>query len=235
MGDEDVIKALKDSLKYLLQQEEIRHQEIEALNAKIDALSSQFSSKLDDWDKFSGEQRLGAFRDKYHDKLDKFNEPMSLINGSDYDAVKDSFDYYSQMEGEKPDEDEYVDKVSGSLQEYIDGIKAKLGTEAIKITADTTGDGEPDTVVVDESKTVKTAEPAAAPADDAAKAAEMGKIEEQYKNDQDKDAAVKALTEIGYSDAEASQYVENWDKELEESFNKDIESAADKLVSKENK
>lgn len=229
MGDEDVIKALKDSLKYLLQQEEIRHQEIEALNAKIDALSSQFSSKLDDWDKFSGEQRLGAFRDKYHDKLDKFNEPMSLINGSDYDAVKDSFDYYSQMEGEKPDEDEYVDKVSGSLQEYIDGIKAKLGTEAIKITADTTGDGKPDTVVVDESKTVKTAEPA----DDAAKAAEMGKIEEQYKKD--KDAAVKALTGIGYSDAEASQYVENWDKELEESFNKDIESAADKLVSKENK
>ena len=216
MGDEDVIKALKDSLKYLLQQEEIRHQEIEALNAKIDALSSQFSSKLEDWDKFSGEQRLGAFRDKYHDKLDK---------------VKDSFDYYSQMEGEKPDEDEYVDKVSGSLQEYIDGIKAKLGTEAIKITADTTGDGQPDTVVVDESKTVKTAEPA----DDAAKAAEMGKIEEQYKNDQDKDAAVKALTGIGYSDAEASQYVENWDKELEESFNKDIESAADKLVSKENK
>ena len=48
-------------------------------------------------------------------------------------------------------------------------------------------------------------------------------------------AAVKALTGIGYSDAEASQYVENWDKELEESFNKDIESAADKLVSKENK
>ena len=228
MGDEDVIKALKDSLKYLLQQEEIRHQEIEALNAKIDALSSQFSSKLDDWDKFSGEQRLGAFRDKYHDKLDKFNEPMSLINGSDYDAVKDSFDYYSQMEGEKPDEDEYVDKVAGSLQEYIDGIKAKLGTEAIKITADTTGDGKPDTVVVDESKTAE-------PADDAAKAAEMGKIEEQYKNDQDKDAAVKALTGIGYSDAEASQYVENWDKELEESFNKDIESAADKLVSKENK
>lgn len=228
MGDEDVIKALKDSLKYLLQQEEIRHQEIEALNAKIDALSSQFSSKLDDWDKFSGEQRLRAFRDKYHDKLDKFNEPMSLINGSDYDAVKDSFDYYSQMEGEKPDEDEYVDKVSGSLQEYIDGIKAKLGTEAIKITADTTGNGEPDTVVVDESKTAE-------PADDAAKAAEMGKIEEQYKNDQDKDAAVKALTGIGYSDAEASQYVENWDKELEESFNKDIESAADKLVSKENK
>jgi hypothetical protein len=231
MGDEDVIKALKDSLKYLLQQEEIRHQEIEALNAKIDALSSQFSSKLDDWDKFSGEQRLRAFRDKYHDKLDKFNEPMSLINGSDYDAVKDSFDYYNQMEGEKPDEDEYVDKVAGSLQEYIDGIKAKLGTEAIKITADTTGNGKPDTVVVDESKTVKTAEPA----DDAAKAAEMGKIEEQYKNDQDKDAAVKALTGIGYSDAEASQYVENWDKELEESFNKDIESAADKLVSKENK
>ena len=232
MGDEDVIKALKDSLKYLLQQEEIRHQEIGALNAKIDALSSQFSSKLEDWDKFSGEQRLGAFRDKYHDKLDKFNEPMSLINGSDYDVVKDSFDYYNQMEGEKPDEDEYVDKVSGSLQEYIDGIKAKLGTEAIKITADTTGDGKPDTVVVDESK---TAEPAAAPADDAAKVAEMGKIEEQYKNDQDKDAAVKALTGIGYSDAEASQYVENWDKELEESFNKDIESAADKLVSKENK
>ena len=232
MGDEDVIKALKDSLKYLLQQEEIRHQEIEALNAKIDAISSQFSSKLEDWDKFSGEQRLGAFRDKYHDKLDKFNEPMSLINGSDYDAVKDSFDYYSQMEGEKPEEDEYVDKVSGSLQEYIDGIKAKLGTEAIKITADTTGDGKPDTVVVDESK---TAEPATAPADDAAKAAEMSKIEEQYKNDQDKDAAVKALTGIGYSDAEASQYVENWDKELEESFNKDIESAADKLVSKENK
>ena len=232
MGDEDVIKALKDSLKYLLQQEEIRHQEIEALNAKIDALSSQLSSKLDDWDKFSGEQRLGAFRDKYHDKLDKFNEPMSLINGSDYDAVKDSFDYYNQMEGEKPDEDEYVDKVSGSLQEYIDGIKAKLGTEAIKITADTTGNGKPDTVVVDESK---TAEPATAPADDAAKVAEMDKIEEQYKNDQDKDAAIKALTGIGYSDAEASQYVENWDKELEESFNKDIESAADKLVSKENK
>lgn len=235
--DEDIVKALKDSLGYLLQQEEIRQQEISALNAKIDALNSQFSSKLEDWDKFSGEQRLGAFRDKYHDKLDKFNEPMSLINGSDYDAVKDSFDYYNQMEGEKPDEDEYVDKVSGSLQEYIDGIKAKLGTEAIKITADTTGDGNPDTVVVDESKTVKTAEPAdKAPADkDAAKVAEMGKIEEQYKADSDKDAAIKALTGIGYSDAEASQYVENWDKELEESFNKDIESAADKLVSKENK
>src|SRR5574344_2912866 len=176
--DEDIIKALKDSLGYLLQQEEIRHQEIEALNSKIDALSSQFNSKLEEWKDFSGEQRLGAFRDKYHDKLDKFNEPMTLINGEDYDAVKDSYDYYDAMEGEKPDESEYVDKVAASLQEYIDGIKAKLGTDAIKITADTTGNGKPDTVVVDDTKTVKTAEPAAAPADDAVKVAEMGKLEE---------------------------------------------------------
>lgn len=229
--DEDIIKALKDSLGYLLQQEEIRHQEIEALNSKIDALSSQFDSKLEEWKDFSGEQRLGAFRDKYHDKLDKFNEPMTLINGEDYDAVKDSYDYYDAMEGEKPDESEYVDKVAASLQEYIDGIKAKLGTDAIKITADTTGNGKADTVVVDDTKTAV----ATAPAEDAKKVAEMGKIEDQYKKDEDGEAAKKALIGIGYSDAEAAQYINNWDKELEEFFNKDIESAADKLTSKENK
>ena len=97
------------------------------------------------------EARFADFNDKYGDKLRPFNDDLSILEGSDFDAVRSAFDQYDGYEGEnKMDEDAFVDALVGELGSKLSEIKHKLGVpENTEIAVQETEDGDVEVVTED--------------------------------------------------------------------------------------
>lgn len=97
------------------------------------------------------EARFADFNDKYGDKLRPFNEDLSILEGSDFDAVRSAFDQYDGYEGEnKMEEDAFVDALVEELGNKLSVIKQKLGVpEDTEIAVQETGDGDVKVVTED--------------------------------------------------------------------------------------
>lgn len=96
------------------------------------------------------EARFADFNDKYGDKLRPFNEDLSAFEGDDFDAVRSAFDQYDSYEGEKMDEDAFVDALVVELGNKLSEIKHKLGVpENTEIAVQETGDGDVEVVTED--------------------------------------------------------------------------------------
>lgn len=97
------------------------------------------------------EARFADFNDKYGDKLRPFNDDLSILEGSDFDAVRSAFDQYDGYEGEnKMEEDAFVDALVEELGNKLSVIKQKLGVpEDTEIAVQETGDGDVEVVTED--------------------------------------------------------------------------------------
>lgn len=97
------------------------------------------------------EARFADFNDKYGDKLRPFNEDLSILEGSDFDAVRSAFDQYDGYEGEdKMEEGAFVDALVEELGNKLSVIKQKLGVpEDTEIAVQETGDGDVEVVTED--------------------------------------------------------------------------------------
>ena len=86
--------------------------------------------------------RFDEFNSKYGDKFGDFAEPLKALEGDDYDVVREAFNQYDDFEGEKPDEDVYVEALVGELQNKLGQIKSSLGIpEDEEIAVEETEDG----------------------------------------------------------------------------------------------
>lgn len=86
--------------------------------------------------------RFDEFNSKYGDKFGDFAEPLKALEGDDYDVVREAFNQYDNFEGEKPDEDAYVEALVGELQNKLGQIKSSLGIpEDEEIAVEETEDG----------------------------------------------------------------------------------------------
>lgn len=86
--------------------------------------------------------RFDEFNSKYGDKFSDFAEPLKALEGDDYDVVREAFNQYDDFEGEKPDEDAYVEALVGELQNKLGQIKSSLGIpEDEEIAVEETEDG----------------------------------------------------------------------------------------------
>ena len=95
--------------------------------------------------------RFNEFDSKYGDKLRPFNEPLSVLEGDDFDIVRSAFDKYDSYEGEKADQDTYVEKIIEEVGKQLDAIKKGLGLpEDAEIEVKQTEDGETVVEVEDE-------------------------------------------------------------------------------------
>lgn len=70
---------------------------------------------------------LGEFSDKYSDKFEGYNDKLRPIEGEDFDIVKQAYDGYNEIEGEKPDEAAYVDELVNMVDEQLEEIRAAIG------------------------------------------------------------------------------------------------------------
>lgn len=95
--------------------------------------------------------RFDEFDSKYGDRLRPFNEPLSVLEGEDFDIVRSAFDRYDEFEGEKADMDTYVDRLVEEVGKQLEAIKKGLGLpEDAEIEVKQTEDGETVVEVEDE-------------------------------------------------------------------------------------
>lgn len=98
-------------------------------------------------------ERFNEFESKYGDRLRPFNEPLSVLEGEDFDIVRSAFDKYDSFEGEKADQDTYVEKIIEEVGKQLDAIKKGLGLpEDAEIEVKQTEDGETVVEVEDEGE-----------------------------------------------------------------------------------
>lgn len=87
--------------------------------------------------------RFDEFNSKYGEKFNDFAGPLKALEGEDYDVVREAFNQYDDFDGEKPDEDAYVEALVGELANKLSEIKSSLGIpEDEEIAVEETPDGE---------------------------------------------------------------------------------------------
>ena len=169
----ETLTAMKETLIFLVEQEKVRGEEIKALNEKIEAVNDSVTKQIvEPAINFYKEEEFGKFRDKYGERLGKYDELMrSTLNEPEYDSTREAWnelDKMSDEEREAIDMDKYVEGVESGIADYIKGIKEKLGLpadaevevkddgEKVEVKADTDGDGTKETVAVEEKEEVET-------------------------------------------------------------------------------
>lgn len=171
MENMETLEAMKETLIFLVEQEKIRGEEVKALNDKIDALNELVTKQIvEPAIEYYNEEQFNKFKDSYGERLGKYNQLMqSTMNNPDYDATKETWDEYNKMSDEEKDAtdmEKYVESVEKGIADYISGIKEKLGLpeaaeveikddgEKVEVKADTDGNGEKETVAVEEKEDV---------------------------------------------------------------------------------
>lgn len=169
----ETLLAMKETLIFLVEQEKVRGEEIKALNEKIEAVNDLVTKQIvEPAINFYKEEEFGKFRDKYGERLGKYDELMrSTLNEPEYDSTREAWnelDKMSDEEREAIDMDKYVEGIESGIADYIKGIKEKLGLpadaevevkddgEKVEVKADTDGDGDKETVAVEEKEEVET-------------------------------------------------------------------------------
>ena len=213
---------IKQVLSFLLEQENLRAQEMRALNDKIDSLFSIVDEKVLEYGQFADDINFDKFNSKYGEQLGQYSDVMKRINQDDgYDVIRDTFD--EMKNHEDVDSDAFVTDVTTRLDAYLGSLGIPSDTK-VEVVADLDGDGETETVVDSNEGADETG---------ADKVAAMGAIEEAYKADGDAKKAEAALKELGYSDDEIVQFINNWDEEIEDAdYMKSINDAVDAELKK---
>lgn len=150
---EEELKAIKQALSFLLDQENIRQQELNALNEKIDALSGNFNERDKAFSDWVDDREFKDFDSAYGEKLKPYSETMRKIRQDDYDLARDVYNTYRDSDKNLSPE-EFIDSTISALDKYLEEIGIPKGT-AVEVKADLNGDGEPETVVA-EKATVET-------------------------------------------------------------------------------
>jgi hypothetical protein len=73
---------------------------------------------------------LEDFTNRYGDKLNGYNDKLRPIEGEDFDIMKQAYDGYNSIEGEKPDEAMYVDELIKVVDKQLDDIRVAIGAPA---------------------------------------------------------------------------------------------------------
>lgn len=142
----DELQSIKQALSFLLDQENIRQQELAALNEKIEALNTTLSDRSKEFTGWIDNREFKDFADKYGEKLAPYAEKMGKIH-QDYDLVRDAYDAYNSSDMSMG-EDEFIDNTVSALDSYLKDIGIPMDV-AVEVKADMNGDGEPETTIAE--------------------------------------------------------------------------------------
>src|SRR5574344_1854491 len=73
---------------------------------------------------------VSVWNNKYGEKINGYNYKLRPIEGEDFDIMKQAYDGYNSIEGEKPDEAEYIDELVKVVDKQLDDIRAAIGAPA---------------------------------------------------------------------------------------------------------
>lgn len=143
----EILTSYRDAINALIERMDAQDEMVKAVVEKVDGLDHLIFDEVinparEAMDQSIYETGLNDFGNRYKDKLASYNEKLRPIEGEDFDIVKQAYDGYNSIEGEKPDEAVYVDELIKVVDKQLEDIRTAIGAPADAEVTVSNEDGE---------------------------------------------------------------------------------------------
>lgn len=172
----EILSSFRDAITALIERADAQDDMIKAIQEKTDSTERLIFDEVINPAKAEMEKQiynagLEDFSSRYSDKLGGYNDKLKPIEGEDFDIMKQAYDGYNSIEGEKPDEAVYIDELVKVVDKQLDDIRQAIGAPAdAEVAVKQDEDGE--TVVEVDGEKVSEESVDEKPAESADKSAE---------------------------------------------------------------
>lgn len=149
----EILTSFRDAINALIERADAQDGMIKAISESNDEVKHLLFDEVINPAKAELEQHnynvgLNEFANKYGEQFNGYNEKLRPIEGEDFDIVKQAYDGYNEYEGEKPDEDLYVEELIKVVDGQLDDIRKAIGAPAdAKVAVVDNGEGKPEVEV----------------------------------------------------------------------------------------
>ena len=131
----EVLSSFRDAITALIERADAQDDMIKAIQEKTDSTERLIFDEVINPAKAEMEKQiydagLEDFSSRYSDKLGGYNDKLRPIEGEDFDIMKQAYDGYNSIEGEKPDEAVYIDELVKVVDKQLDDIRQAIGAPA---------------------------------------------------------------------------------------------------------
>ena len=131
----EILASYRDAINALIERADAQDGMIQAVREKAEGTERLIFDEVINPAKAEMEKQiynagLEDFTNKYGEKLNGYNDKLRPIEGEDFDIMKQAYDGYNSIEGEKPDEAMYVDELVKVVDKQLDDIRAAIGAPA---------------------------------------------------------------------------------------------------------
>lgn len=131
----EILASYRDAINALIERADAQDGMIQAVREKAESTERLIFDEVINPAKAEMEKQiynagLEDFTNKYGEKLNGYNDKLRPIEGEDFDIMKQAYDGYNSIEGEKPDEAEYIDELVKTVDKQLDDIRAAIGAPA---------------------------------------------------------------------------------------------------------
>ena len=131
----EILASYRDAINALIERVDAQDGMIQAVREKAEGTERLIFDEVINPAKAEMEKQiynagLEDFTNKYGEKLNGYNDKLRPIEGEDFDIMKQAYDGYNSIEGEKPDEAMYVDELVKTVDKQLDDIRAAIGAPA---------------------------------------------------------------------------------------------------------
>ena len=131
----EIITSYRDAINALIERVDAQDDMIQTKKEKTEGTKRLIFNEVINPAKAEMEKQiynagLEDFTNKYGEKLNGYNDKLRPIEGEDFDIMKQAYDGYNSIEGEKPDEAMYVDELVKVVDKQLDDIRAAIGAPA---------------------------------------------------------------------------------------------------------
>jgi hypothetical protein len=131
----EILASYRDAINALIERADAQDGMIQAVREKAEGTERLIFDEVINPAKAEMEKQiynagLEDFTNKYGEKLNGYNDKLRPIEGEDFDIMKQAYDGYNSIEGEKPDEAEYIDELVKVVDKQLDDIRAAIGAPA---------------------------------------------------------------------------------------------------------
>jgi hypothetical protein len=168
----EILSSFRDAITALIERADAQDDMIKAIQEKTDSTERLIFDEVINPAKAEMEKQiynagLEDFSSRYSDKLGGYNDKLRSIEGEDFDIMKQAYDGYNSIEGEKPDEAMYIDELVKVVDKQLDDIRQAIGAPAdAEVAVKQDEDGETVVEVDGENVSKESVEEKPAEADD---------------------------------------------------------------------
>lgn len=158
----EILSSYRDAINALIERADAQDEMINAIKARNEELEHLVFDEVINPAKEAMEKEiynagLNDFTERYGDQLAGYNEKLRPIEGEDFDIMQQAYDGYNGIEGEKPNQDIYVEELKKVVDQQLDDIRKAIGApEDSEVSVTQKEDGE--TVVEVDGKEVQAEE-----------------------------------------------------------------------------